>query len=153
MKNRANTRFWIILPIVLFFLLSCATTGQKQTESSDPKFYNNRGIDYGKKGQYDQAISDYTKAIDLNPRDDVAYYNRGVAHAAKGQYDQSIFDCSKAVEINPNFAEAYLGRAVAYYFRKKYDRSWEDIKRAEALGYKIPPKFLEELRKASGRQN
>jgi len=28
----------------------------------------------------------------------------------------------------------------------------EDIKRAEYLGYKIPPKFLEELRKASGRK-
>jgi tetratricopeptide (TPR) repeat protein len=82
----------------------------------------------------------------------VAYYNRGVAHAAKGQYDQTIFDCSKAVEINPRFAEAFLGRAAANYFKKKYDRSWEDIKRAEALGYKIPPNFLEELRKASGRE-
>jgi len=30
--------------------------------------------------------------------------------------------------------------------------SWEDIKKAQNLGYKIPAEFLEDLRKASGRE-
>jgi hypothetical protein len=41
---------------------------------------------------------------------------------------------------------------MSYYYKKEYDKSWEDIKKAKDLGWRIPPEFLEELRKASGRQ-
>jgi Flp pilus assembly protein TadD len=107
MKNRTNNPIWIILPIVLFFLFSCATTEQKQSESRNPKFYNNRGIAYGEKGQYDQAIADFNKAIEINPRYDKAYNNRGIVYRLKGQYDQAISDFNKAIEINPTDAQAY----------------------------------------------
>jgi Flp pilus assembly protein TadD len=75
MRNKTNNPPWIILPIALFFLLSCATTEPKQGESRNPKFYNDRGIAYGEKGQYDQAISDFNKAIEINPMDAQAYNN------------------------------------------------------------------------------
>ena len=119
MKKSVIKSIWIILPIVLFFLFSYASTQQKQSESRDAEFYNNRGIAYRRKGQYDRAISDYNKAL----------------------------------EINPRFAEAYNNRGRAYYLKGEYGKSWEDIKKAQDLGYKIPPKFLDDLRKASGKQN
>jgi len=49
-------------------------------------------------------------------------------------------------------ALAYGNRGRAYYFKKEYDKSWEDIKKAQALGYQIPSEFLDDLRKASGRE-
>ena len=107
MKNRTNNPIWIILPIVLFFLFSCATTEQKQSQSRNPKFYNNRGIAYGEKGQYDQALSDFNKAIEINPRYVKAYNNRGIVYRLKGQYDQAISDFNKAIEINPRDAQTY----------------------------------------------
>ena len=107
MKNRANNPTWAILPIALLFLLSCATTEQKQSESRNPKFYNNRGIAYGEKGQYDQAISDFSKAIEINAGYDKAYNNRGIVYRLKGQYDQAISDFNKAIEINPRDAQTY----------------------------------------------
>jgi Flp pilus assembly protein TadD len=54
-----------------------------------------------------KAISDYTKALEINPRDAEAYYNRGIAYGEKGQYDEAISDYNKALEINPISAEAY----------------------------------------------
>jgi len=96
-----------MLPIVLFFLFSCATTEQEKSESRNPKFYNNRGIAYGEKGQYDQAISDFNKAIEINPRYEKAYNNRGIVYRLEGQYDQAISDFNKAIEINPTDAQAY----------------------------------------------
>jgi len=54
----------IILPIVLFFLFSCAST--QKSEQKDARLYNNRGIACGEKSQYDQAISDFNKAIQIN---------------------------------------------------------------------------------------
>jgi Flp pilus assembly protein TadD len=97
----------LILPVALFFLLSCATTEPKQNESRNPKFYNDRGIAYGEKGQYDRAISDFNKAMEINPRYGKAYNNRGIVYRLKGQYDQAISDFNKAMEINPMDGQAY----------------------------------------------
>jgi tetratricopeptide (TPR) repeat protein len=92
--------------------------------------YNNRGNAYDYKGQYDQAISDYTKAIEINPKYGLAYYNRGIAHNNKGQYDQVISDYTKALEINPKFAEAYNNRGNAYNKKGQYDEAILDYNKA-----------------------
>jgi Flp pilus assembly protein TadD len=51
------------------------------------------------KGQYDKAISDYTKAIEINPRDAVTYTNRGLAYAQKGQFEMACSDFKRACQI------------------------------------------------------
>jgi hypothetical protein len=97
-------------------------------------------------------ITQWADEIDIS-KDAYAYNNRGVAYAKKGQYDQAISAYNKVLEINPRDALAYYGRARSYYFKKEYDKSWDDIKKAQDLGYKVPPEFLDDLRKASARQN
>jgi tetratricopeptide (TPR) repeat protein len=77
-----------VLPIIVIFLFTYACVQQKQTESKDAEFYFNRGFTSHEKGQYDQAISDYTKALEINPKLAEAYLNRGGAYAKKGQLDQ-----------------------------------------------------------------
>ena len=149
-KNALNETRWIILPIVLFFLFSCASTRQEKTQSKDANFYNDRGIAFALKGQNDQAILDFTKVLEINSRYPQAYYNRGIVYSNKGQYDRAISDFSKALEINPRLAEAYYNRGNVYYYQKEYNKSWDDIKRAQDLGYQVPSKFLEDLGKASG---
>ena len=69
-----------------------------------------------------------------------------------GQHHQAISDFNKALEINSRYDEAYYCRGVTYYFTKEYDKPWDDIKKAQDLGYQVPPKFLDALRKASGRK-
>jgi len=44
----------------------------------------NRAAGYTDKGGYDDAITDYDKAIELNAADGYAFYSRGNAYAAKG---------------------------------------------------------------------
>ena len=51
-----------------------------------------RATAYAKTGDFEQAIADYDKAIELNPDYADAYFNRGVAHAASGNYEQAIQD-------------------------------------------------------------
>ena len=107
---------------------------------------------YFKKGQYDQAIADYTKAIELDPKYAEAYKSRGFVYTSKGQHDQAIADCSKAIELDPKYVGAYKNRGYAYYSKEKYDKAWEDVHKVQSLGYQVDPGFLKALREASGRQ-
>ena len=55
--------------------------------------------------QHKEAIADYDKAIELNPKDAQAYNNRGVAKKMLKQYKEAIADYDKAIELNPKYAE------------------------------------------------
>ncbi|OGQ03774.1 MAG: hypothetical protein A2026_19090 [Deltaproteobacteria bacterium RBG_19FT_COMBO_46_12] len=131
LKNGVIKSIWINLPIVFFFLFSCASTQQKQDESRDAKFYNNRGIAFGEKGQYDQAISDFNQAIEMNPRYNKAYNNRGIVYRLKGQYNQAISDFNKAISINPLEAEAYNN--LAWLFATAGAQGFRNGKKAVEL--------------------
>jgi Flp pilus assembly protein TadD len=50
------------------------------------------GLDEFQKGEFDQAITDLTKAIELDSKNAEAYNSRGFPYAAKGKYDQAITD-------------------------------------------------------------
>ncbi|MCP3676046.1 MAG: tetratricopeptide repeat protein [Deltaproteobacteria bacterium] len=76
--------------------------------------YYKKGNASFQEGQYESAIACFTKAIELNPRDERAYNNRGSAHVGRGEYDAAISDFTKAIEINPRYARAYHNRGVAY---------------------------------------
>ncbi len=71
----------LILIALAIFISTCATPKM----GNNAETYYNRGNAYGKKGQYDKAISDYTKAIEINPSYAKAYYNRGVAYIKEGE--------------------------------------------------------------------
>ncbi len=111
-----------------------------------------RGVVYLSRGEYDQAISEFNKALEINSQNSEAYKNRGTAYMKKGQYDQAISDYTKVLEINPKDAEVYNIRGRAYYFEGKYKESWEDLNKAEGLGYSVPPEFFDDLRNALGRR-
>lgn len=112
-----------------------------------------KGIAHSIRGQHDQAIPYYNKAIEINPGFANAYFSRGVALAeGKGEYDEAISDYNKAVEIDPGFAKAILLRGVAYYYKGEYDKAWADVHKVQSLGYQVVPGFLEALQQASGRQ-
>ncbi|MHC4201358.1 MAG: tetratricopeptide repeat protein [Planctomycetota bacterium] len=58
---------------------------------------------------YDDAIDDFTKAIELHPDLAVAYNNRGMAYAMKRDIDRAMDDFERALELDPDGAAG--GRA------------------------------------------
>ena len=61
--------------------------------------YHRRGVAYARQKDYDRAIADYTKAIELEPRNPSAYNDRGIAYTSKGDYERAIVDVTRAVEL------------------------------------------------------
>ncbi len=64
-------------------------------------YYMERGETKSELGDFDGAIVDYDKAIELKPKYAIAYHNRGLAKEALGQHDAAKVDFEKAKEIDP----------------------------------------------------
>ena len=75
-------------------------------------FYYNRGIEKYDAGDYYGAISNFSKAIEINPRNPEAYNNRGNVKVKLEDYEGAKSDYTKAIRINPRYADAYYNRAT-----------------------------------------
>jgi lipoprotein NlpI len=98
-----------------------------------------------------QAISDFTKVVEIKPGFTEGYTSRGILHVAMSQYDQAIGDFTKVLELEPARAEMYLSRSLAFFAKGQYDKAWQDVHRIQDLGLSVPAEFLESLRAASGQ--
>jgi len=96
-----------------------------------------KGISYTANGQYNQAISDFNRALEINPKYAEAYNERGIVYDDKGQYDQAISDYTKAIEINPKFAIAYNNRGGVYDDKGQYDQAISDYTKAIEINPKL----------------
>jgi tetratricopeptide (TPR) repeat protein len=77
--------------------------------------YSNRGVTLlMEKKEYDRAIADLNKAIELTPRNAVAYLARGLALAFKSQFNRALEDISRSIELNPKVPAAYNLRGMVY---------------------------------------
>jgi len=65
--------------------------------------YVNRGAAYGSLGQYQTAITDYSKVIQLDPDFADAYYARGVCYGGLGQDSRAAADDTKACSLDSQY--------------------------------------------------
>ncbi|MGB7520585.1 MAG: tetratricopeptide repeat-containing serine protease family protein [Spirulinaceae cyanobacterium] len=93
----------------------------------------NKGYRQEVLGNYDEAISDFTRAIEIAPNYANAYNNRGATQGKLGNHEEAIADFNRAIELNPDFAEAYYGRGVEKSELGDYDEAIPDFSRAIEL--------------------
>ena len=79
------------------------------------------------------AIADYAKAIEIDPRYANAYVGRGMVYRLKGDNDHAIADYTQAIEINPRYAIAYFNRGSAFEAKGEHDRAIADFTKAIEL--------------------
>jgi lipoprotein NlpI len=92
--------------------------------------YNDRGSCWFEKGETAKAISDYTAAIKLDPKNGDAYNLRGWAHFARTEMSQAIADSTAALRINPNLVFAYRNRGRAQVYSGRPKLAVEDLSKA-----------------------
>ena len=106
-----------------------------EIEPYDARFYISRGCFKGKESHED-AIEDYTKAIEIESNNVFAYRLRGDSKSKLGDYQGASDDYTKAIEISPNKPnKAYLYNYRAESKRKLGDNEGadEDDRKAEKL--------------------
>ena len=102
--------------------------------------YNSRGCVYFAEYELDNsadnlenAIADFSKAIELIPKYAEAYNRRGGAYLSKSNSEDAIADFNKAIELNSEFAEAYHNRGFAYFTKRKFVLAIRDYTKAVQL--------------------
>jgi tetratricopeptide (TPR) repeat protein len=88
----------------------------------DPKYgdpYYGRGMLKLAAGDAGVAVSDFTKALSLNPLLPLAYANRGVALLVQGKNAEAEEDFRRALEYAPNLREQIEASVAAMRLRKR----------------------------------
>ena len=121
----------IILIVVIAVIGVCIFALIDSTESAEE--WNEKGIDFGKSGQYERAIECFSKAIELDANYTMAYFYRGKAYGELKQYQEAICDYNEAIKLDENYTHAYNDRGLAYYKLKDYERAICDYNKAIKL--------------------
>ena len=102
------------------------------------KSYANRGIAFTFAGQWNEAVADFTKVIEIDPKDAWGYADRGEAYQHLNQWQQSIDDFTQAIAIDSARQETYAGRGLAYGVLGQYDKAIQDL----SVAIRIDPKYI-----------
>lgn len=84
-------------------------------------------------GRYDEALSDCTRAIELNPQYAWAIGTRGNVYRTVGRYEDALSDHTRAIELNTQVDWALTERAQTYRLMGRYDEALSDYTRAIEL--------------------
>ena len=102
-------------------------------EPTDAPGFTQRGNRYSRNAAYEQAIQDYTRAIELDRGFAEAYFHRGVSYFELRQYEQAIADLTQVIALNPRDDSAYSRRALAYLLTDQLDLAQADEEKCEEL--------------------
>ncbi|MBR9832094.1 tetratricopeptide repeat protein [bacterium] len=85
---------------------------------------------------YTNIISDFKKAVSLDPQFSYAYYNMSFVQNKNEEYNASLESLHKAIALKPNFGQAYFNRGLTYLYLKRTDQGCTDLGKAGELGIK-----------------
>ena len=101
------------------------------------EYFFNRAQDKFELADYEEAILDYNKALELSPTEICLVYSmRGNAKRNLGDLDGAISDQNKALDFDPLYADGYFNRGIAKFKKRDFDSAIEDYSQV----LKINPK-------------
>jgi len=103
--------------------------------------YKNRGDAYNDKGEYEQALADYARAIETNPQDAEAFNGRGTTHIAQERYRLAVDDFDQAIRINPSSPVALGNRCFAKAVLGELGQALSDCNEALRIKRKYPAAY------------
>jgi tetratricopeptide (TPR) repeat protein len=95
--------------------------------------YLSRGLVHSNRLDHDRAISDFNRAIELDPSRAEFFLARGARYHNRGRYKPAVEDFTRAVQLQPDEAAHYFARGRSYHYLDEDDRALADFDRAVAL--------------------
>ncbi|MFP4459621.1 MAG: hypothetical protein ACLFSQ_08555 [Candidatus Zixiibacteriota bacterium] len=92
--------------------------------------YTKKAMENFKKKNYQSAIADYSKALEMDRNNKMLWYSRANSKIKAGDLMGAVDDFTEAINIDPNFAKAYLNRGAVKRKIGANKGAKEDIKKA-----------------------
>jgi ankyrin repeat protein len=97
------------------------------------KKYKERGNAYFSNKQWEDAIGEYSKAIEMQPHVATFYSNRSACYMSVQQYESALYDAVVAQCLDPVWSKAYYRVAIARLALQRYEdaavAAWEGLQK------------------------
>jgi tetratricopeptide (TPR) repeat protein len=126
---------WLGICTVHLWMLDreMATINRIIEHEPDPWNFCARGRAHHERGQYREALADFSTAIRLKPTMAYPYLARGLVHAEPGDHQAAIADYTEAIRLVPTYKQPYNARGVSYQQLGRLRQADDDY--ATALTY------------------
>ena len=108
-------------------------TEEIEKDPKNPYCYFERGEAYKSLNEYEKAIEDFSRAIELYNKDYTFFWEKGACLHFLSEYDEAIEFYTKAIELEPNNAQIFNDRGLAFDDKKDYVSAIENFKTAIKL--------------------
>jgi tetratricopeptide (TPR) repeat protein len=95
--------------------------------------YRQRAAELSRTKSWDDAITNYRKALELEPNDAATHYNLALALKYKGESREALKEFQAALKLRPKWAEAHHGIGAVWYDLQDQDSAVKELRTAEAL--------------------
>jgi tetratricopeptide (TPR) repeat protein len=102
--------------------------------SPDYEAWLNRGVTLVNQKRYDEAIEDFTRALQLRPDSTDVLSNRAFAYVQSGRIERALADLDRAVELDPDAARLRILRGGVREALADRSGACRDWQRACELG-------------------
>jgi len=92
--------------------------------------YIHRGMAYFSESNYDQALEDFSKSLELNYENWRAFYYRAVIHQIMQNYPAALEDINQCLHLDPYQFDLLYSRATVYFHLGDYPKAFADCEQA-----------------------
>ena len=119
-------------PTLTLLALCVLTLGplDLQAGSDEAVQRNNLGASLLQQGKLEEAIAEFRKAVELDPKYTAAHLHLGYAYDRKGQVDEAIAQYRRVIELEPGSVIAHTNLGVLYDRKGLYDEAIGEFEHA-----------------------
>src|SRR5204863_31512 len=93
----------------------------------------NRALTYASTARCAEAMPDFARVVELNPKESRAYLERGSCHETLGRDDLALADYSAHLQMEPSSFSGFERRAAVEFRMRQYDAALADYVQALAI--------------------
>ena len=124
-------------------MIALKDKGDLNLKARNYEYFFNRAQDKFELADYEDAILDYNKALELSPTEICLVYSmRGNAKRNLSDFDGAISDQNNALDYDPLYADGYFNRGIAKFKKGDFDGAIQDYSQVIKINPKDSDSFF-----------